>query len=830
MSDSGSLLRWLLALELLGWGLYPLLYLAVPGLRDRGLTLAKPFALLLFVYPVWFIAALGLPLFTAPALIAVGTLLAVTGWGFALRQHGIISVAGATPVDPAARRIPPTLFDFLRGSWRYVILSEAIFIGGFLFYAWLRSYNPQILGTEKPMEIGFLSAATRDTALPPRDPWLSGYGINYYYLGFVLVAALAKVTAISSSIAFNLGLATVFALALSGGAGTLANLVAVARDNGRQLPRASTLAIGLLGGYLLVFAGNMYAARDLLERGRAAIDTWWWGGLGWKSSRVVVDSGFPGWVFGPNAAPSETITEFPFFSFILGDLHAHVLALPFTLLALALALDIFLAPIFGAGRETPGGGRALPPGAGALARLALAALVIGGLYAINSWDLPTYAVIYLAAGALPILAAGRRLGRREWLAAAGFAIACFALYLPFHARFTSLVGGQPFDLPEPLASVPLLPQLSSILGVVIWGKTPATQFFTVYLLPWVAGLLFLTWRWHEGRKGTKDTPEGGYTRPILIVLGLALVATIVRMPVLFLAGAILLLAGAIYRQRRLERVDPPALADADLFAVALFAAAFGLVLMTEILFIHDVFGNRMNTIFKVYYQAWTILAVGAGYAIVRVLSFRPQFRADRWRIPAAAALALLLLATTAYPIFGARARTEEFSTRGSLDGLEFVRQAQPEEWRGITWVRENVPAGAVVAEAPGCSYGELSGMPHNRVSTFAGVSTPLGWGGHESQWRGGSPALVAALGPRGEDINRLYSTTDPAEAVLLLDRYAIEYVYVGLFERVGYGGGGIGADCRAGGGYPQAGLAKFDALMDRAYATPGGTVVIYKRR
>ncbi|HEY8597638.1 MAG TPA: DUF2298 domain-containing protein [Thermomicrobiales bacterium] len=827
MSDLGYIARWLVALELLGWGLYPLLYLATPGLRDRGLTLAKPFALLLFVYPVWFIASLGLPLFTGPILALVGSLLAIVGWGIALargaRTRPPLEGADRAAARPASR----SLSTFLRDSWHYVALSEAIFIGGFLFYVWLRSYNPQILGTEKPMEIGFLSAAARDTTLPPRDPWLSGYGINYYYLGFVLIAALAKVTAISSSIAFNLGLATVFAMALSGGSGVLANLVAVARDGERRIPRASTLAIGLLGGYLLVFAGNMYAARDVLTKGRAAIDEWWWGGLGWKSSRVVIDSGFPAAIFGPNAQPSDTITEFPFFSFILGDLHAHVLALPFTLLALALALDIFFAPLFAVGTGAGRGWRAFVPSFGSTARLALAALVIGGLYALNSWDLPTYAVIYLAAGALPLLAAGRVPGRREWLAAAVFAVGCFALYLPFHAQFTSLVGGQPFDLPEPLASIPLLSKISTILGVVIWRKTPIDQFFTVYLLPWVAGVLFLTWRWREGRKGGAAS---GYTQPILIVLALALVATIIQMPVLLLAGVILLLAGATYRQGWVTRDGLPGRGDADLFALGLFAAAFALVLLTEVFFIHDVFGNRMNTIFKVYYQAWTLLAVAGGYAIVRILAFRPQLRADRWRIPASAALALLVVATVAYPIVGSRARTEEFRTPGSLDGLDFVRTAQPEEWRGITWVRDNVPAGTVVAEAPGCSYGEFYGIPHDRVSAFAGVTTPLGWGGHESQWRGGSPAMVAALGPRGEEVNRLYNTTDPVEATAIMDRYDIRYVYVGLFERVGYSAGGIGADCKAGGGYTQEGLAKFDTLMDRAFATPGGNVVIYKRR
>ena len=120
-------------------------------------------------------------------------------------------------------------------------------------------------------------------------------------------------------------------------------------------------------------------------------------------------------------------------------------------------------------------------------------------------------------------------------------------------------------------------------------------------------------------------------------------------------------------------------------------------------------------------------------------------------------------------------------------------------------------------------------MPHDRVSAFAGVSTPLGWVGHESQWRGGSPALLAALGPRGEDVNRLYSTTDTAEAQAILDRYQIDYVYVGTFERQGYRQGGIGADCTAGGNYPAEALAKFDTMLTRVFTSADGTVAIYAR-
>ena len=819
MHDFPLLLRWLVALEAIGWGLYPLLYFATPGLRDRGLTLAKPFALLALVYPVWFIAALGVPAFTAPILLGTGLVLTAAGWFYAIRRLAMPADNSETLLSPAATK----LTHFLRASWRYIILSEAIFIGGFLFYAWLRSYNPEILGTEKPMEIGFLSAATRQDTLPPRDPWLSGYGINYYYLGYVLIAALAKLTAISSSLAFNLGLATIFAMALCGGAGVTTNLLAAARDKGLVVPQARTLGLGLLGGYLLVFAGNMYAARDLLARGQAAIDVWWWGGLGWKSSRVVIDRGFPERYFGRNVPPIETITEFPFFSFILGDLHAHVLALPFALLALALALDIFLKPLLAEGVGTTTGLAAFLPPPGALARIGVASLVVGGLYALNSWDLPTYAVLYLAAGVLPIAIARRRVARREWTAAASFAVGCYALWLPFHAKFTSLIGDEPFALPEPWASLPIIPTLSKTLGLVIWGKTPIDQFFTIYLLPWVVGLLFLVWRWRAARELTS---HNGLTTPILAFLGLALVGTLFQMPLILYAGLILVLVVTILRQWQQLGLA----LHADLFAIGLFAAAFALVLVTEVFFIHDVFGNRMNTIFKVYYQAWTLLAVASGYAIVQMVAVRVGERREFWRLPATAAIALLLLATTAYPIYSSNARTDKFLASSSLDGLAFVQKTQPEEYAGITWAREHIPAGSVVAEAPGCSYGEYYGLPHNRVSTFAGVSTPLGWGGHESQWRGGDPERLAELGPRTGDVNRFFATTDEAEARAIMDRYDIGYVYVGLFEREGYNAGGIGSDCKAGGNYPPAGLAKFDTMLEPMFTSNNGLVTIYRRK
>src|SRR5262245_28717636 len=132
MHDLPLLLRWLVALEVIGWGLYPLLYLVVPGLRDRGLTLAKPFGLLALVYPVWFVAALGVPAFTAPVLIGVGVVLAVVGWVVAVRRPALPPEGSEAlvPPDPPAQMPRCKLIPFLRTSWRYILLSETVFVGG----------------------------------------------------------------------------------------------------------------------------------------------------------------------------------------------------------------------------------------------------------------------------------------------------------------------------------------------------------------------------------------------------------------------------------------------------------------------------------------------------------------------------------------------------------------------------------------------------------------------------------------------------------------------------------------------------------------------------
>ena len=95
-------------------------------------------------------------------------------------------------------------------------MVEILFFLAFAFLAFVRAGNPEIVGTEKPMELAFINAILRSPTFPPHDPWLSGYAISYYYFGYVMTAMLAKATGTLGSVAFNLMLALVFALSAVG--------------------------------------------------------------------------------------------------------------------------------------------------------------------------------------------------------------------------------------------------------------------------------------------------------------------------------------------------------------------------------------------------------------------------------------------------------------------------------------------------------------------------------------------------------------------------------------------------------------------------------------
>lgn len=760
--------RWYAVLLLLTWGWAPMIRVLCPRLSDRGVLIARPLALLGVVYPSWLAASVGLLPYSTAGLWLTLVLVSIGAWGYGWRRGAI------------------------DGAWlRAMAIAEGGFLGVFAAYVWLRGFTPAILNTEKPMDAAFLSSAARTATIPPPDPWFAGEPINYYYLGYLLHGAIARLAGVASTTAFNLALATTVAMTASAAAGVGFNTVRP------WLARRRSVVAGALAATLVVLLGNAYAAVRLLRAPTETIAADWWDkavGVGWRASRIVCDGPRVG-----NDCPSvdgriaETINEFPFFSFLLGDLHPHVMALPFTLVAMAIALDALLA-----GRMRT----SAAPRRGEWWRVAVAGGVAGSLYALNSWDMPT--ALLLVSSAVWVGWRGAGPGRRA-AAVTLVVLSAIAAWAPFFARFAPPPGGNEAALPGPWRDLPLLSTLLTAVGAHAGERTSVGEFLTLFGVPYLFALWLLGQGWllHRGSGGGRLGASALLGVP-LVAVGLLLPA-----PVLILAGLPGIAAVALLGR---EKAPSP-----RTIATALFALGFGLLVLVEIFYIRDVFDNRMNTLFKVYYQVWTLFGVAAALAVVVLWR-------EAW--PRRLARPALLVAVTAgaavglaYPAVASYRWTDGFANWQGLDGIAYVGEDHPDELAAIRWLRENAQPGDVLLEAAGCSYGPRGDVPFNRASAFSGVPTVIGWSGHQRQWRRGQADLIAVIPERERDVARAFA--DPGGD--LIDRYGVDLLFVGRYER-----GGAREACDSAGPYPAVEEAGYPgAGWDTAFAQ--GDVTIYRR-
>jgi YYY domain-containing protein len=410
MSDLAAVLVWWLIVQLMGLAALPLAFRLLRWLPDRGYAFSKAMGVLLVSFLLWSLTSLGfLRNSSGGILLAAAMLVLFSAW---------IYRRGDRPAE-----VGEGLWTWLKEHQGYVLAAELLFAVAFGLWACVRAYSPEIIGTEKPMDLAFINAVSRSEVFPPLDPWLSGYAISYYYFGYLIISTLARLATVPGEVAFNLGQAWLFAGTLLGGFGLVANLVTAGRRDGAALGRS--IGSGLVGGLLVTVMGNLEGLLEVLHVNAVLpgafwrwLDIkeinvvppemgmwpprpgWWW----WRASRVIHDKD----LFGNDL---EVIDEFPFFSFLLGDMHPHVLALPFVFLALALALNWWLKQWEpdGEGENTLWGwARAFLREADP-AFLGVYAVCLGALGFLNTWDFPIYLFVTVGALALAQMRAGRAL-------------------------------------------------------------------------------------------------------------------------------------------------------------------------------------------------------------------------------------------------------------------------------------------------------------------------------------------------------------------------------------------------------------------------------------
>ena len=883
-----DVILWYVVLQTIGLAALPVAFRLFGRLPDRGYAFARPLGLLLAAYLLWLGASFGL-LDNRPTTIGlvVGAL-GVAAWGLLRRE--------AADVGEVWRR---------RG--KLILITEGLFLAAYLGWCSVRAYMPEVASTEKPMEFAFFNAILRSEHFPPADPWLSGYSISYYYFGYLMAALLTELSGIAPGVAFNLVIATLFALTATGAFSLGYNLVEgvtsphppsplaergdaalisgpspATRERGAEGGvRAPYLAGALAALFVLVLANWEGVLEVLHAHGFGSPDFWRWVGIkdlshpflspvwyptdqqdNWwwfRAARVIADYGADG------KARDYTINEFPFFSFLLGDMHPHVLALPFAFLAMSLALNLLRSP---AGdwswlHRPPGApawlawalrtrvlGFALSwlvlypvealrrrPG-GALA----VGIVFGGLSFLNAWDMPTYVFVLTGAFALQRFLARPRFDavlRREVL---GFGwlvlLAGIVLYVPFYVGFRSQ------------ASVPWPVGYRSHLHhfLIFWG--PLLFVVGSFLVAQLRRAMV------PGRPELTLAPPGDRARAggvwpgVAVVMALVLVlqfppvaarvpfwaqapALAVILPLLVASATLVwrYLAGStVWRPGAEDAASAPAgrkggsgpaevaggavpasLAPEHVFVLFLAFTALLLIFGTEFVFIRDLFGNRMNTVFKLYYQAWAMLAIVAAYGVYYLASAWPRAGAPAAvRLGARAWLVLGVVAVAGglvYPPAALLSRAGASAGPATLDGTAYLAWADPSDYAAIQWLQRNVSGNPVIVEASGGSYSQFG-----RISENTGLPTLLGWDFHEMQWRGSYDEQRR----RQADLDTIYRSTDNATVLSLLRQYGVTYVYVGPLEVEKYGRP------------DRAGLDKFAGFMDTAYQQDG--VVIYRMR
>lgn len=538
-----SAISWVLLIELISLAAVPLAFTVFRQLPDRGYAFAKVLGLLLTAWVVWFLGMLGLPFTQLNSWILMAVLFGGLDAWLLLRRGG---------------QLQKEIGDFFGRKIWLVLAMELVFVLVYAYGVNLHSYRPDIRGTEKPGDFAFLNSLVLGTKLPPADPWMSGYTINYYYFSHFMMALLSKMLGTLPAVAFDLSIPLVMGLVAIECFGIVYNLVAAARRKGG----AVVGWIALLAVLFVDFVGNLDSLRQIvaprLDKLETPLSNFVFNT--WNPSRVIWDylpipnNGTVTWTW------FETINEFPFFSYMLADMHPHVMSLPFMLLAVAGALAVFFAP---AGSLTFNLRRV----EGVLTFFVLA-LTVGALIFINTWDYPTFLLLILLAtfvcerratftiatmsegwlkpatrlfllgGELP--ANGLAYGRS--VRYVGFAVRLVVmsvvLYVPFLLTFTSLVGD---NIVPSQFDVPLLSSFGHLLGIVAWDRTPLFGYFLVFgvfILPMLSFLAIKVWPYFKNPYSYMPAdfnPETDYP-PVkfsvslnlsLIVLGVGLVILLV---------------------------------------------------------------------------------------------------------------------------------------------------------------------------------------------------------------------------------------------------------------------------------------------------------------
>ena len=743
----------LFTIYLLGFVSFILFFRHLDILNDRGLFVSKIIGLVFISSFVWL-----LTLFTP-----------IPNLGYVWRISFLIFVIVAI-LKLLNKEFRREIINFIISKKTQILLFEFIFLSVFFFFVLLRMYDNNAVGTERPMDSMMLNSVFNSYYNPPNDLWMSGNKISYYYFGYWIFAGFYSIIFFDTNNLYNLSFGLIPALSSAAALSFISNFLYITKNN--KFKFIKPIFVSIITPFFLVFSSNFYGFVLLLDymkifplsilnwlHGDKHVtiqnyeyfipqDFWWW----WKSSRIINS-------YKNNESLDFTINEFPFFSFLLGDFHPHMISIPFFITTLILFTSYFVGSkyIYLSHKR---------PKISYLFTLLLI-LFIGSTGFINMWNLSffvlfTFILIYFY-----------------------FYINKFQIKIIITSKFIREI------------------LLVWIIGILVFGNfyfitsdsnisypfisfnyitTRPIHLIYVWIIPLSIIIPLLYFMFHENFY-TKSKLSLFKTKSNLLFISLfiatSIIWAIVNMVISEQSLAQLLLSLIFFYIFYLPlffliyHLITKTIKNNDVLKLSyylLLFTAFILLYLSELFYVKDIFGNRMNTIFKFHYQVWIVFSITSGISLKFLFEYNLR---NITRI--ILSISFLILATSNIYFVTASYLTKIKESSNLNPNLSSINHLENDtnKYELIKYLRLNSNHNDVIIETQGKSYTNDS-----QISSESRIPTILGWVGHQLQWRSNHSDIYN----REEDIDTFYISNDSQEIINIINKYSITMIILGPNE------------------------------------------------
>lgn len=713
--DSISMFKWYLMVALLGIPTLPVLKI-FKGFFDKGYVFSKLFTLAFSAMLLFVLSSFKIIKFTTFSCFLSVIVVGIISYLVSYFRNG---------------RDFSKIIPFDKSDVKMILIEETVIIGIFIMMMYIRGFAPSAYGTEKFMDYGFMTSILRTDYFPPEDFWYSGTYLNYYFIGQYFASFLTRLSLNTVEYTYNLMTMTICALGFIEVFSIVSTLFNNRLLDCERLGDELTLSVksksidkdklpviaGTISAICACFMGNMhyvlykFIAPILNIFIRGAFDEGYVGKNYWYPDATRFIGYHP-------ETNDKTIHEFPCYSFVLNDLHAHVLNIVFVLLVLAVVLAYAInikksAKLFDFKNIVN-------------PTVLLIGFLLGMFQGSNFWDFPIYFVTAFAVITLVNMRVNAINIKTFVLslvqAVVSYIISRILIY-PFSRNFNEMMSGVGI-----VKNRSMLHQL-----VILWG------------LPFAICIVFMVLATIDYRRSNE-------------------------------------------RNRNIFKAFDSfmhKISIADFFVFVISFCAMGLVVMPEVVFVKDIYGegySRSNTMFKLTYQAFIMFAIIAGYVVVKTL----VINVTKKRFKAGIVALVLLIGCTLYFFEAVHDSCGNVFDSDNFKGVSALYYLNNDETFSADkemcdYINDNIKEKSTILESAGYSYTE-----YNRMSVVTGMPTVIGWETHEWLWKND----IESVRKRQEDVKKIYTSDSRDEINRYVSWYDIDYIYIGDLEYQKYEGEG----------------------------------------